>query len=327
MTSNFPALTSLKAPGTESMAVNSLELDQYHRICSLSLARCRVACVPASGTIHLESLIYWPSGSEFQESSHLASIPGLQAPFGGWLNSGMEGNVMQNGWARYHFAGVLTGLPVSFWLYRGQYQIWETWLSQANHVFSRLQITTHLEDYGVVYRVRYSIELHETGTKDLPIGYLFLCPTADFKIGPSSFRWPECPAYWSLDPSGIERLSTEEATRLGFPSIRLATELWVYSWDDSVYAGLRQFHQAKGFDPDSQDVARHLGCPLLELTKETDHFGQVTDELSGFWADDEDWNLGFADPDLEPGYNVEPYPEEDSALTEIDGNGETLVAV
>jgi hypothetical protein len=47
-------------------------------------------------------------------------------------------------------------------------------------------------------------------------------------------------------------------------------EVWGKSWDASVYTGLRQFHQAKGFDPDSQDVARHLGQPLYQLLSETD---------------------------------------------------------
>ncbi|KAJ6592724.1 hypothetical protein B0H19DRAFT_907060, partial [Mycena capillaripes] len=74
-----------------------------------------------------------------------------------------------------------------------------------------------------------------------------------------------CPAYWSLDPTGAERLSEEDATRLGFPSIQLSWEVWGKSWDASVYAGLRQFHQAQGFDPDRQDVARHLGEPLYQL--------------------------------------------------------------
>jgi hypothetical protein len=94
------------------------------------------------------------------------------------------------------------------------------------------------------------------------VGFLFLCPVTDFQTGPSSFRWPECPAYWSLDPSGVERLGMDEATALGFPSLRLTTEILGRFWDASVYAGLRQFHRAKGFDPESQDLARHLGYPL-----------------------------------------------------------------
>jgi sigma54-dependent transcription regulator len=62
----------------------------------------------------------------------------------------------------------------------------------------------------------------------------------------------------------------EDATALGFPSISLSTKILGNSWDASVYAGLHQFHQAKGFDPDSQDVARHLGQSLYQLLSETD---------------------------------------------------------
>ncbi|KAJ7913613.1 hypothetical protein B0H13DRAFT_471184 [Mycena leptocephala] len=85
-------------------------------------------------------------------------------------------------------------------------------------------------------------------------------------MGPSSFRWPDCPAYWSLDPLGVTRLSMEDATHLGFPSIYISTMAWGSYWDASAYAGLRQFYQAKGFDPDSQNIARHLGYPIYQLS-------------------------------------------------------------
>ncbi|KAJ7797141.1 hypothetical protein B0H14DRAFT_3494064 [Mycena olivaceomarginata] len=45
-------------------------------------------------------------------------------------------------------------------------------------------------------------------------------------------------------------------------------EVLGYSWDGSVYAGLHQFHQRKRFDPGSQDLARHLGYPLFEVSSE-----------------------------------------------------------
>ncbi|KAJ6556265.1 hypothetical protein B0H19DRAFT_947689, partial [Mycena capillaripes] len=99
-----------------------------------------------------------------------------------------------------------------------------------------------------------------------PTGYLFVCPPTDLQTGASSFRWPGCPAYWSLDPLGGKRLSTNEVTRLGFPSIEFKVGACRRSWDASVYDGLRQFHRAKGFDPDSQDVARHLGYPLYQIS-------------------------------------------------------------
>lgn len=101
-----------------------------------------------------------------------------------------------------------------------------------------------------------------------PKGFLFLCPPEDFQTGPSSFAFPDCPAYWSLDPLGIDKLNTADAANLGFPSIRLCIKVKGKSWDTSLYVGLRHFHLVKGFDPDSQDLARHLGHPLYRLSGE-----------------------------------------------------------
>ncbi|KAJ7318750.1 hypothetical protein DFH08DRAFT_656140, partial [Mycena albidolilacea] len=95
--------------------------------------------------------------------------------------------------------------------------------------------------------------------------FLFLCPPRDFSIGLSSFKWPDCPAYWSLDPFGADPFSWEDAANLGFPSLQLFMRIRGRSWDAGVYAGLRQFHQPKGFDPEIQDLTVHLGQPLYEL--------------------------------------------------------------
>ncbi|KAJ7168934.1 hypothetical protein C8R46DRAFT_995492 [Mycena filopes] len=122
----------------------------------------------------------------------------------------------------------------------------------------------HWEDYFVIHDMMFILSI--SGNTTPPPGNLFLCPPKAFKTGPSTFKWPDCPAYWSLDPSGVDRLSTEDATRLGFPSMKLRTEIGGITWDASVYAGLRQFHEAKGFDPDSQDLARHLGHPLYRVS-------------------------------------------------------------
>ncbi|KAJ7827423.1 hypothetical protein B0H13DRAFT_2119492 [Mycena leptocephala] len=156
-------------------------------------------------------------------------------------------------------------------------QHFESWLSQANHIFSRLGITTDVTDYGLMREAYFRIFVSKASGNPPP-GHLFVCPEKDLQIGPSSFRMPDCPAYWSLDPSGAERLSPEEAAELGFPSIRLDTVIFTASWDADVYAALRQFHRAKGFDPDSQDVARHLGYPLYELSSVVDTlFAHVDD--------------------------------------------------
>jgi hypothetical protein len=62
----------------------------------------------------------------------------------------------------------------------------------------------------------------------------------------------------------------EEAKNHGFPDIQLCIEVLGKSWDSSVYAGIRQFHEAKGFDPLSQEVAAELGGPLFQVSYERD---------------------------------------------------------
>ncbi|KAJ7198200.1 hypothetical protein C8J57DRAFT_1019789, partial [Mycena rebaudengoi] len=70
---------------------------------------------------------------------------------------------------------------------------------------------------------------------------------------------------WSFDRTDSTRLSTEEATRLGLPKIQLEAHITGFYWDTSVYAGLHQLHQGKGFDPETHNLARQLDYPLFEL--------------------------------------------------------------
>ncbi|KAJ7089930.1 hypothetical protein C8R44DRAFT_648610 [Mycena epipterygia] len=107
----------------------------------------------------------------------------------------------------------------------------------------------------------------------MPAGYLFLCPLEDLRTKHGThFRYPDCVAYWSFDASGEQRLSDDEAECHGFPSfngfpnLNLSIRVTGKRWNDFVYHGIRQFHRAKGFGPDSQDVAQLLGCPSIQLS-------------------------------------------------------------
>ncbi|KAJ7673705.1 hypothetical protein DFH06DRAFT_749147 [Mycena polygramma] len=126
-------------------------------------------------------------------------------------------------------------------------------------------------------------------TEDVPHGFLFLCPTKDFRTGPWSFRWPNNPVYWAADPSGVVPLSSEEAVKLGFPQLELSASTEGIYLDSTAYAGLRQFHEAKGFDPYSQDVARYLGYPLYRLSTDTSApFAHIDDTDTEFAEDVQD---------------------------------------
>ncbi|KAJ7922205.1 hypothetical protein B0H13DRAFT_128893 [Mycena leptocephala] len=66
-------------------------------------------------------------------------------------------------------------------------------------------------------------------------------------------------------------------------------DVYAVSWDHSVYAGIRQFHQARGFDPYSQEVAAALGYPLLHVHWEEDaRFADMQENDSGDHYSDTD---------------------------------------
>ncbi|KAJ7240679.1 hypothetical protein C8J57DRAFT_1085552 [Mycena rebaudengoi] len=140
--------------------------------------------------------------------------------------------------------------------------LWSDWLAQANHVFDSPGTALHLNDYVLVDLIQFSLILSEP-RDDPPQGYLFPDLQSEF---PTSFRIPDCPVYWSFDPSGTERLSAEEASNHRFPDFTFGMEIFGKSWDSLVYAGLGQFHQAKGFDPRSREVAMELGLSLVDVS-------------------------------------------------------------
>ncbi|KAF7353129.1 hypothetical protein MSAN_01500300 [Mycena sanguinolenta] len=159
------------------------------------------------------------------------------------------------------FSGLNCDSP--FW----EHRITKAWLAQANCIFAELEETAHIEDYVCIYTAKFTLRIADE--RDIPEGYLFVCPPQDFhtntKHHANLYQWPACPAYWSLNPSGAARLSTEDANNLGFPAIHIETLMLGDSWDHSVYKGLRQFHEGKGFNPESQEVARQLGYLLFEV--------------------------------------------------------------
>jgi hypothetical protein len=134
-----------------------------------------------------------------------------------------------------------------------------------------------------VERIRYSLKFF--GASSLPPGYLFLCPLVELETEvPGCLGIPDCPAYWSLDPLGAERLSPEKASNVGFPEIELCTQVYGRYWDSSVHAGIRQFHEAKCFDPYDQEVALDLGVPLFQVSCDQDDLCARCKPDSALWS-------------------------------------------
>ncbi|KAJ6512427.1 hypothetical protein C8R45DRAFT_920262 [Mycena sanguinolenta] len=237
-------LEFLAGEDSDSTVIDSVTLKHYHSICYWEFAVYPSMWIASSATVHICGVFNGVSEHRL-EMVEIAWLPNAKISsdrswhcFG---NGRSFSEIMANGWTRLKSTDIVdSNASVEFYTDDGEF-----WLSQANHIFTALQISSDFQHY-------------------------------------------ECPAYWSLDSSGAERLTPEDAADFGFPSFVLSIEVPVFPWDASVYAGLRQLHQAKGCDPDSQDVARHLGDNLYELSGPFAHI----DEYSEDGDDTSQWSTG-----------------------------------
>ncbi|KAF7363241.1 hypothetical protein MVEN_00677100 [Mycena venus] len=258
--------------------VSSMPLELYHSLCWNLFHDIPHIKIPQSEMMRVGTIIFCPSSTESLDSHGqiVAFLEPVSLHFNGWNCScsgpngsytSLASNLLDNGWTRIHDeGGLLMFMRIS---YEGR-----DWLSQANYIFGQLHVNSNHHNYGYIHRCDFQLWISPTGP-GVPSGYLFVCPPEDLQVGPSLFRWPDCPAYWSRDPNGLDPLDAEEAARLGYPTIKLHRYVRLQSCYSEVYTGLRQFHKAKGFDPDSQEVARHLGHSLFKLVDPPIPFGAV----------------------------------------------------
>ncbi|KAJ7667207.1 hypothetical protein B0H17DRAFT_1089008 [Mycena rosella] len=247
------SILTVNGPVPETIVINSFRLKNYHSICFFFLQHSLDFLPSARATVQMGA------PSKLEESSEVALL--VNPP-----------EIVYN-------ACDMASSKIFSMVYMHE----TSWLGQANHIFTRLQVESNYEDY------------------DPPDGYLFLRPIEEFQTGPGSglFR-SGCPGYWSFDPSGAVRLSSEEANTLGFPAIGMEMTVRGRSWDASVYAGLRKVHHARGFDPDSQDVARHLEYPLYQLSSDTDiPFAHGEPKFAGLCGEEGSDNDESGDPATE----------------------------
>jgi hypothetical protein len=71
--------------------------------------------------------------------------------------------------------------------------------------------------------------------------------------------------YWAFDPAGIDQLTHEIAEDIGLPTPKFSTELYCLYLREEDNNLIRDFHAARGFDPESQDVTIAMGYPLIDI--------------------------------------------------------------
>ncbi|KAJ7895566.1 hypothetical protein B0H14DRAFT_2680856, partial [Mycena olivaceomarginata] len=238
-----PSSTSLLTLPPMSEIISSLSLKDYHYICDRHLSRDRNFTAPTKYANQTGSICH-ASGSEFNKSFEviddgwLTEDPVIQDH---WFSIEEGTSILENGWIRVNSACVVEGISAAGYTTMMSARVGRTGLPH----FHSLDIKSNLEDYGechlVIISLIYAMEccLQLLGPiENLRPGYLFFCPFAKLEQICQHVCGSRLPAYWSLDSSGRE---------------------------PSVYAGIRPFHEARGFDPDSQDVGMHLGYLLFQL--------------------------------------------------------------
>ncbi|KAJ6512516.1 hypothetical protein C8R45DRAFT_960619 [Mycena sanguinolenta] len=275
-------LEFLEEEDSETTIIHSLTLNQYHLV-ALESSDIHSISISPSATVNICSVVDCPTFHDLLEIAWLPNAE-LSSPRGWDSKKWGVGELMPDGWTRIVLDDAVNGeFSVAWRLEKNDF-----WLSQAHHIFSTLQITSNFEDYVVLERIRFTLTVSAV-EGPTSTGFLFLCPPKHFQTGETSFKWPDCPAYWSLDASGAKRLTSADAINFGFPSYSISTHIRGLSWDASDYVELRHFHKGKGFDPDSQDLARHLGYELYQVADQlTVPFAHIDDEDSPHFSDAED---------------------------------------
>ncbi|KAK7006298.1 hypothetical protein R3P38DRAFT_2555904 [Favolaschia claudopus] len=258
---------------TTSIVVATLSFRDYHFICSTELNKWHDVVLSCASTIYIGGVYCANAKNNFVNPVAIASQfpPKRKIIWDDYWRSSVDGELLETkeGWTRFSSSELLFCMPkLWFNMVAGP----SAWVSRANHIFSRLGVKSNLSNYVHVQRLEFTVHLKpNTNTYSLPPeGFLFLCPIKDFRASPILFKMPQCPVYWSLEASGANQLSADQASELGFPTICIQTEIRGRSWNDNVCIGLREFHRAKGFDPESQDVARYLGDPLYRLCSDVE---------------------------------------------------------
>ncbi|KAF7374191.1 hypothetical protein MSAN_00301000 [Mycena sanguinolenta] len=139
-------LRFLAGENSETTVINCLTLDQYHTTCDWEFSATRFMRTSTSATVNLGRVFDCPSQDTFDDMVEIAWLPNPEFIQCGWdingkLNFGQATADTADRWTRVN-SDDATIFSLRFWGW-----VTEFWLSQANHVFTTLQISSNLHDY------------------------------------------------------------------------------------------------------------------------------------------------------------------------------------
>ncbi|KAJ6595025.1 hypothetical protein DFH09DRAFT_1357794 [Mycena vulgaris] len=155
-----------------------------------------------------------------------------------------------------------------------QHLVSMSWLSQANHcIGGTISKGGKRYRYGTIDTLRCLIALdtelqhmlRPEGT--LREAHLFPCSISVRHQGPRiGLDFPDADHwYWSLDPTGITRMTQDECDLIGLPRWKFDFVPTINAWHEYHYNAIREFSETRDFDPYSNDATRLLGLSLAEI--------------------------------------------------------------
>ncbi|KAL0566066.1 hypothetical protein V5O48_015950 [Marasmius crinis-equi] len=197
------------------------------------------------------------------------------------------------------------------------------WMSQALSVFHALGVSLddNLKNFELIVPdlyLRGEVFYSEHTRRQQPIHLFIRRLSPSTPSTPSDRYRTSALHYWSFDPTGRHPLSAETCNQLGLPT---ELSLWVYPphqdhWDNESYRRIHEYQLARGFDPTTNDFARHLGYPTYSVQSDADRFEELpifsSDSNSSdyYCVPDSDSDPDY-DSDNDPNYDPDYDPEYD----------------
>ncbi|KAF7377054.1 hypothetical protein MSAN_00123500 [Mycena sanguinolenta] len=152
--SEVPGLSRIYPVSAETITtfIGLLTLEEYYHICGWSLGHHRWIALSADTTMNIGAVFRCSGAEPLEDSDDIAFLPSAESPYlTDWRDfEGRTGEVMPNGWTRFQSSHIFNRtLSIGF------SALWDTWLSQANHIFCRLNIMSNFDDYGTAFADRF----------------------------------------------------------------------------------------------------------------------------------------------------------------------------
>ncbi|KAJ6571445.1 hypothetical protein B0H19DRAFT_661060 [Mycena capillaripes] len=156
-------LSSWNALNAEDIIIQSLTIKHYHAIHFYQQRHFRPITISTPSAVRLAAILSCPPRNWVENHVEVAFLPNLKLDYGGgWTTlRGAPGERTEEGWTRFNSRDIFD----STLHLRCCVQISDRlrcWFSQANHIFSRLQVTSKFEDYYLVDMIDFEVKILST---------------------------------------------------------------------------------------------------------------------------------------------------------------------